>query len=336
MIRTGIVGVSGYSGLELLRLLSRHREAAITYLANRSGAVPNLPWLGRVMPQVSPFDLEACVEKCDLVFVALPSGSSGEIAKSLWMAGLHVIDLSGDLRLPRESYEQWYGRPALSHEVTEHAEYGLTEWRRNQIAKTNLIANPGCFATAAALSLLPLTSGAFVREDVPIVIDAKSGITGAGRTPTERTSLSELHQNFYAYKLGIHQHTPEIEQTIDFKAKVVLTAQVLPVPRGIYTCSYVQLKESCDVTEAMQAFACYENEPFVRVLPEDQIPDLIFTRGTNECHISLAYHERTHTLQVISALDNLLKGAAGQAVQNMNVLFGLEETTGLTLAPIYP
>lgn len=343
-VRVGIVGANGYSGLELARLLLAHPGARVTYVAassDASGALdeeqPFLRQTGGL--QVTKFHPDACADACDFAFVGLPSGSSGEIAVQIAQRGVKVIDLSGDLRLPADLYETWYGRAALPQMALDAAIYGLTEWSRTEVASASLIANPGCYATAASLALLPLVRAKLQRAGVPVVIDAKSGVSGAGRKATQGGLLGELAENFYAYKVGQHQHTPEIEQTLSASGdvRVVLTTQLLPVVRGIYVSAYVTLDAPQSAGAIYDVYqAAYEAEPFVRVLPLGAVPQLKHVRGSNYCDIGLHLDERSGLLQVFSVIDNLQKGAAGQAVQNFNVMNGFAETDGLLAQPMYP
>lgn len=349
-VRVGVIGATGYSGLELLRLLAGHPGAELTYVAASRDAPaalaaeePFLRGLGQL--QVAAYQPDACALACDFVFVALPSGSSGAVAAELVERGLKVIDLSGDLRLPADVYEAWYGRTAPVAAALELAVYGLTEWRRRQVVGAVLVANPGCYATAALLALLPLAQAGILSPASPVVVDAKSGVSGAGRKAGQNALLGELADNFYAYKVGRHQHTPEIEQQLsagtDTGLRVLLTTQLLPAVRGIYVSAYVTPapggRGTLGITDYYQVYQeAYEQEPFVRLLPLSSLPQLKHVRGSNYCDIGLHLDDRTGLLQVFSVIDNLQKGAAGQAVQNFNVMNGLVETDGLLAQPLYP
>lgn len=347
-VRVGVVGVNGYSGLELARLLIGHPGAELTYVAASKDAPGGLeeeqPFLrGARGLRVTAHDPAVCTAACDFVFVALPSGSSGRVALELRERGLRVIDLSGDLRLPAADYEVWYGHAALPQWGLDEAVYGLTEWRREDIRGAGLIANPGCYATAAELALLPIVNRAkdeLKLQSTPIIIDAKSGVSGAGRKAAESRLLGELAENFYAYKVGRHQHTPEIERQLSAAGdavRVLLTTQLLPTTRGIYISAYVQMGGAVSASQVWSLYqSCYESEPFVRVLPPGQVPQLKHVRGSNYCDIGFCVDERTGVLQVFCVIDNLQKGAAGQAVQNFNVMNGFVETSGLLAQPLYP
>jgi N-acetyl-gamma-glutamyl-phosphate reductase len=342
-IRVGVVGASGYSGLELLRLLAAHPGVEVVYAA--AGHADERP-LDQVYPhlagyealRIEVFDPEVCADRCDAVFVALPSGSSGRAAAAVWRRGRRVIDLSGDLRLPGAVYEAWYGKPAAPADAVEAAVYGLTEWARQSLHSARLVANPGCYPTAALLALLPVVREGWVRPGATVVIDAKSGVSGAGRSTAGHLMLAEMAENFVPYRVARHQHVPEIEQMLGEAAgPVVFTTQLIPAVRGIYASCYVPLDSR--VTEAMVRelyHSRYEGERFVRVLPPGEVPALKNVRGSNACHIGLALDSRTHTLMVFSAIDNLVKGAAGQALQNFNVLFEFPEETGLTACGLAP
>jgi N-acetyl-gamma-glutamyl-phosphate reductase len=345
-VRVGIIGATGYSGRELIRILSRHERVSLTYLARSPEGLKNRvetrsagsdPWFHRL--PVLPYDADVCASQCDVVFVALPSGVSGQIAAELWERGLYVIDLSGDLRLTKDKYEVWYGKPPAPKEAQEAAVYGLTEFNRPDIRTARLIANPGCYATGVALALYPLIQHGLYKPNTTIVVDAKSGVSGAGRTPTQNTHFPELAGNFYAYRVGRHQHTPEIEQSLRLTdGSILLTTQLLPVARGIYVTAYVTLETSCSIDDVDACFhRVYDAEPFIHQLPPGEVPELKQVVGTNLCAIGFHLHAKQGILQVFSVIDNLMKGAAGQAVQNLNVIQGWPETTGLEHElPFYP
>ncbi|MCL6598625.1 MAG: N-acetyl-gamma-glutamyl-phosphate reductase [Alicyclobacillus macrosporangiidus] len=343
-IRAGVVGATGYGGLELVRLLAAHPGVELTYLAGSKEGGPDFTaWFphlaGIIEAPLHTFDPAACTEQCDAVFVALPSGVSGQVAAQLWERGRRVIDLSGDLRVPADLYHAWYKRDPVDPAVQAQAVYGLPEWHRERIAKATLVANPGCYATAILLGLLPLAAAGWLNPARPVLVDAKSGVTGAGRTPTLTTHLGELYENFFPYKVGAHQHTPEIEQELGryAEAKVLMTTQLLPVARGIYVVSYVTLDRAADVAQVCEVYReAYEHAPFVRVHAPGHVPQMKHVRGSNFCDIGLFVDERTGVLQVFSVIDNLTKGAAGQAVQNFNLMHGLPEEMGLTGGPMFP
>jgi N-acetyl-gamma-glutamyl-phosphate reductase len=342
-IRVGVVGASGYSGLELLRLLAAHPGVELSYVAgNHESSIeltdefPHLAGLGGL--RLEAYRPEVCADRCDAVFVALPSGSSGRVAAELWRMGKVVIDLSGDLRLPADVYERWYQKPAAPADAIEAAVYGLTEWAREALRSANLVANPGCYPTAVLLGLLPAVRAGLCRGGGTIVIDAKSGVSGAGRSAAGHLMFAEMADNFLPYRVGRHQHVPEIERVLGPEAgAIVFTTQLLPTVRGIYASCYVPLAQPIRVEEVYEVYRNrYEGEPFVHVLPPGQVPALKHVRASNRCQIGLAVDDRTQVLMVFSAIDNLQKGAAGQAVQNFNVRFQFPEETALTGCGVHP
>ena len=307
-VRVGIVGPTGYAGMELVRLVAGHPRMKLTYLAGsgaRTGALdvhlPHLHPLADALPPVEPLDTRKAAEACDLVFVALPSGESGrvawEIAQTGRDRGLKVIDLSGDLRLPPETYEPWYGRPAVTREAITEACYGLPELNRDAIRKASLVANPGCYATACVLAVAPMAD-MLAHVQGPIVFDAKSGVTGAGRAPKEHLHLGELANDTYPYRVGKHQHTPEIEQALGGSVRVLLTTQLLPVPRGILVCAYVPIGPDVAQMVYDRYTSFCKDEPFVRLLADGEMPHIKAVNGTNECHLAVHWDERSGLLQV--------------------------------------
>lgn len=341
-LRVGVVGATGYSGLELVRLLASHPYADLAYLAGSRARseewmreFPHLRNLSGLT--VEPFDVDVCVARCDVVFLALPSGESGRIAAALWQRGRRVIDLSGDLRLPGDVYEAWYGKTPVEGDVWSAAVYGLTEWQRGALRTATLIANPGCYATATLLALLPAVRSGLYAPDAPIIVDAKSGVTGAGRGAAVQNLFSEMTENFRPYRVGRHQHTPEVERLLGTPGRLILTTQLLPVNRGIYASCYIPLSDGDAAARAVEVYQeTYANEPFVHVLPPGEWPELKHVRGTNLCHLGLYVDRDRKVLQVFSAIDNLQKGAAGQAVQNFNVMCGVPEDAGLSVWPMVP
>ncbi|WP_067620626.1 N-acetyl-gamma-glutamyl-phosphate reductase [Alicyclobacillus acidiphilus] len=335
-IRVGIIGPTGYAGMELIRIVIGHPHLELTYLAgsgNHSGTLAEVfPHFAHVAgPDIVTFDADVCAQACDLAFVALPSGESGKVAVELWRRGVRTVDLSGDLRLPSDVYQTWYGKEPLPDDVIQEAVYGLSEFNRSRIAAANLISNPGCYATAAILALKPIVSWSEARIQGPVAIDAKSGVTGAGRGLKSHLLFAELANDFYPYRVGSHQHTPEIEQALSHECTVLLTTQLLPVMRGILTSSYVTLSGDVRAEEIQGHYeSFYQDEPFVHVLPYGQVPHMKSVVGTNHVQIGVHLNERTGILQVFSVIDNLGKGASGQAVQNVNIAYGFAETTGLT------
>ncbi|MCL6453118.1 MAG: N-acetyl-gamma-glutamyl-phosphate reductase [Alicyclobacillus sp.] len=340
VVRVGVVGATGYAGAELVRTLLAHPGVRLTYLAASSDGpplsetYPNLQ--GADLPPLEAFAVDRAAQAADCLFVALPSGTSGAISAELWRQGCRVIDLSGDLRLPGPLYQQWYPHAPVDPAAQTAAVYGLTEWFGDALADASLVANPGCYATAVLLALLPLARAGWLTPQTPVHVDAKSGVSGAGRSAKLPYTLAELGDNLYAYKVGLHQHTPEIEQVLGTGTRVLLTTQLLPMIRGIYACMYIPWRNGPDLNAVAEAFArSYAGKPFVHARPAF-VPQLKAVRGSNTCHIGWHWDERTETLLVMSAIDNLQKGAAGQAVQNFNRMYRWSETLGLSAFAVYP
>lgn len=350
-IRSGIVGAAGYVGGELIRLLQMHPETEIVVLSRvRADEAQDLT---EVHPQfrkleslcgrpVSPFDVSLLAGECEVVFIAAPHGQAMHMAPALLDKGVKVIDIGADFRLKdAEVFEQWYKTRHTQPELLRQAVYGLPEVNREEIKRASLVANPGCYPTSAALALIPLVSEKLI-DLRSIVVDSKSGVSGAGRTKmTLDYFFTEVVSDFKAYSVGTHRHTPEIEQTLSIVAGEALTVSftphLLPISRGILTTAYATLTEETGADRIRAAFETrYETEPFVRVLPEGQLPQIKYVIGSNFCDLGFAMDSRTNRVIVLSSLDNLVKGAAGQALQNMNLMFGLPETTGLLQTPFFP
>ncbi|MCI8360256.1 MAG: N-acetyl-gamma-glutamyl-phosphate reductase [Clostridiales bacterium] len=341
MIKAGIIGATGYAGAELVRILLGHPEAEVTALGSQS-------FEGQPVSEVYPAYYKLCdlvcessqavVDKSDVVFAALPHGLSEPLAADCIGRGKAFIDLGADFRLENEEdYRRWYGKEYAHPALHEQAVYGLPELFREQIKGKKLIANPGCYPTSAALGLYPALKRGLVESD-GIIIDSKSGTTGAGRGLSQTTHFPDCNEAFSPYKIAAHRHTPEIEQTLMKAAgkrlRVTFTPHLLPVNRGIVSTMYARLKLGVNeekVREAYETF--YYESPFVRILPAGKTANLKNVRYTNLCDISLHVDPRTGNLIVVSTIDNMVKGAAGQAVQNMNIIFGLDEQTGLAMVP---
>lgn len=334
MIRAGIFGATGYTGLELVKILRRHPAVEVAFVTSQSHAGKTLR---DVFPAAPALQLitgeEAPVSDVDVVFLCLPHAAAAETALTSLRAGKRVIDLSADFRLrDARTYEQWYAHSHPAPELLGEAVYGLTEAARHLLPGARLVANPGCYPTSVLLALQPL-----MRSDItvvgPIIADCKSGVSGAGRAPTQTTHFVEVADNFAPYKIGrVHRHLPEMEQTLRSwrhdTPTLIFSPHLLPVPRGILSTVYVTL--GTDITEndlRLLFQEQYDGEAFVEVLPAGELASLAHVSYTNRCVISLTLAGRT--LILTSAIDNLIKGAAGQAVQNMNVVFGCPETTGL-------
>lgn len=341
-----ICGGSGYTGIELIRLLSSHPCVAIGAITSEKSAghpvAQIFPHLQSVTGLVyEPLDPGKLLTKGEVFFLALPHGASQETVKFFFRHGKTVIDLSADFRLKDAAvYSKWYGMLHPVPGLLKKAVYGLPEVYRKRIARAKLIANPGCYPTSAILGLLPALRARCI-DIATIVVDSKSGTSGAGRKADVSFSFCEVNEGFKAYGVGAHRHTPEIEQELSAAAgtKLVVnfTPHLLPVDRGILTTIYAKLSKRTDTAAMLRIYRKkYADEPFVRVMPEGTWPNIMNVRGTNFCDIGLKVVERTNTLIVVSAIDNLVKGASGQAVQNMNLALGLDETTGLGLSALIP
>jgi N-acetyl-gamma-glutamyl-phosphate reductase len=343
-VRIAILGASGYTGAELLRLLAHHPNAQIVALtADRQAGKP----IGSVFPHLALRDLPSLVtidavdwQKVDLVFCCLPHGTTQEVIAGL-PRHLRVLDLSADFRLADpEAYAKWYGHAHRAVELQREAVYGLTEVMRTAIGNARLVAVPGCYPTGAQLPLVPLVRRALIDAD-DIVIDAKSGVTGAGRGLKETSLFAEVSEGIAAYGVANHRHMPEIEQGLSAAAgrpvTVSFTPHLMPMNRGILSTIYVRLVKGATVADLRQTLEdAYAGEPFVRVLPEGRVPATQHVRGSNLCLIGLTQDRLSGRAILVSAIDNLVKGASGQAVQDMNVMLGLPETSGLGQQPLFP
>lgn len=340
MITCGIVGVTGYAGMELLKLIGKHPEFTLVRAMSDSSAGSTLaqlyPWLEIEDLTLEPFRVDA-LDDIDVIFFATPSGVSAQYVTQLTEYEGVVIDLSGDLRLPASSYETWYGKPAVAASLQAQAVYGLTEWNRDAVRSADWIANPGCYATAVALGLLPFVNGGWIDSN-EIIVSACSGITGAGKGLSAKTHHARSNENVQLYKVHTHQHIPEIEQTLyavsGTQATVSLSTHLLPINRGIMaTMSVVPTLEQSEADWVDALRQAYADEPFIRVQQGE--PEIRTAVGSNYCHLWVYLDQRTNRLTIISVIDNMQKGAAGQAIQNANVRFGLNETAGLNEQPQY-
>jgi len=346
--KIGVLGASGYTGAELVRLLIAHPHVAIALLTadRRAGQA-----MADVFPQFSPYRLPPLTAldaadwaalKLDLVFCALPHGTTQQVIKDLVARapGTKIVDLSADFRLADPAaYARWYGHAHAALELQQEAVYGLTEIYRREIKAARLVANPGCYTTCAELALIPLLKAKAIDAD-EIVIDAKSGVTGAGRAAREDMLFAEVSEGFHAYGVGHHRHMAELDQEFSRAAGrdvvVSFTPHLVPMNRGILSTIYVRgLKASAQDLHALLAKA-YANEPFVQVLPFGRLPQTRHVRGSNMTMIGVAADRIAGRAIIGSALDNLTKGASGQAVQNMNVMAGWPETTALEQQPLFP
>ncbi len=341
-IKIGIVGGTGYTGVELLRLLAQHPHAELTAITSRGEAgqpvsdmFPSLR--GRVdLPFTDP--AQADLKACDVVFFATPNGIAMQQARELLDAGVRVIDLAADFRIKDiATWEKWYGMTHACPDLVAEAVYGLPEVNREQIKTARLVANPGCYPTAVQLGFLPLVESGIVDRG-HLIADAKSGVSGAGRKAETHILHAEAADSFKAYGVAGHRHLPEISQGLAAigRAPVGLTfvPHLTPMIRGIHATLYATLQSDVDLQELFEQR--YANEPFVDVLPKGAHPETRSVRGANVCRIAVHRPQGGDTVVVLSVIDNLVKGAAGQAVQNMNLMFGCPESTGLTQVPLSP
>ncbi|WP_272701588.1 N-acetyl-gamma-glutamyl-phosphate reductase [Desulfovibrio sp. Fe33] len=348
IIKAGLVGVTGYTGMELARLMIHHSSMELVRATSRSEAGKTLadiyPFLNRlplgelVITQPDAADL---AEECDVVFLAVPHKTAMEIAAELIEAGVKVVDLSADFRInDKATYEAWYKVEHTRADLLAEAVYGLPELYLDKIMGARLIANPGCYPTSSILGLAPALSAGLI-ETGDIVIDAKSGASGAGRGAKVPNLFCEVADSFKAYGLPTHRHTPEIEQEISKLAGTEITVSfnthLLPIDRGILSTIYTRLKGETSLKEVRQVYTdFYSDKPLVRVLPEGQLPETRFVRGTVFCDIGLVVDPRTGRLIILSAIDNLCRGASGQALMNANLICGLDIDEGLPMAPMMP
>lgn len=345
-LKIAIVGSSGYTGGELFRILLHHPLATVTVVTSEKSAgkpisdiFPHLAGLTDLICE--SLDPEAIAKKADFIFLALPHVTAQEAAFQFHKLGRKVVDLSADYRLADPaSYEKWYEHCHQYPDLLKSAVYGLPELHRERIKKASLIANPGCYPTSAILGLAPLLKKGIV-DLQSIIIDSKSGVSGAGRSPSLAHLYPEVNEGLMAYNIGTHRHTPEIEQELSGLAgrqvTVSFTPHLIPMNRGILTTIYARFSLE---TNAAQLHALYEEfyrqEPFVRLLPAGRFPNVRNVRGSNFCDVGVHADQRTGRAVVVTAIDNLVKGASGQAVQNMNLMMGFDETEGQKFAGLFP
>ncbi len=343
MIKAGIVGGTGYTGVELLRLLVAHKDVELSVITSRSEAgqdvsslYPNLR--GHVDIKFSEPELEQ-LSSCDVVFFATPNGTAMKMAPQLLEAGVKVIDLAADFRLKDPAvWQQWYGMEHSCVDVLAEAVYGLPEMNRQAIKSARLVANPGCYPTAVCLGYLPLIENNLL-DDQHLIADGKSGASGAGRGASVATLLCEASESVKAYAVDGHRHLPEIKQVLSEAAGhpvgLTFVPHLMPMIRGIEASLYAVLRGNIDDVYSLYQ-SRYKDEPFVDVLPPGTLPETRSVRGSNMCRISVFRPQGGDTLVVSSVIDNLVKGAAGQAVQNMNLMFGLDETTAISQVALLP
>ena len=344
MLRAAVIGATGYAGAELVRILSGHPDVALSVITSRQHA--GIPYdaiypamKGIVHLDCAESDAAAAAKKSDVVFLALPHKASMAMVPDLLDAGRRVVDLSADFRFSnRDAYESHYQVHTCAH-LMDKAVYGLCEIYGDKVAAADLIGNPGCYPTSVLLPLLPLVKERLV-DPATVIADCKSGVSGAGREATATTHFCHVNESFKAYKVGGHRHTPEIEENIslcaDTPVRITFVPHLVPMTRGMESTVYVRMSPGTDESQIRQCLeSYYRSKPFIRLLPGGRFPDTLHVRGTNFCDMGWATDPGSGRLILMSAIDNLVKGAAGQAVQNMNLMFGLDETAGLDTVP-YP
>ncbi len=346
MLKIAIVGASGYTGLELIRILHCHPEVAVTCLTSEQSAGKRIsevfPTLrGRCDVVLENLEPVRVAEKADIIFTALPHKAAMEVVPTFLKLGKKVIDLSADYRLSDPAvYGEWY-EPHLNPENLKKAVYGLPEIRRDRIKGAQLVANPGCYPTSIILALAPLLKNGLI-DLSSIIADSASGVTGAGRSAKVDSLYCEVNEGYKAYGVGgAHRHTPEIEQELSLLAgeqlKITFTPHLVPMDRGILSTVYATPEKTLDTATIVALYReFYDGEPFVRVLPSGSLPSTAYVRGSNCCDIAPLVDPRTGRIIVVSAIDNLVKGASGQAIQNMNLLCGFPETSGLEGLALFP
>lgn len=345
-MKVAIIGGTGYGAIELARFLQAHPYVTLEKIVSHSQAGTPLstvyPHIETILDlEMEPFDVNALSEAVDLVFFATPSNISKDLAPQCLERGLKCIDLSGDFRLAsRALYREWYEAEAAEQVYLNQAVYGLSEVYRDEIKAAQLIANPGCYPTATLLSLIPAIQSGWI-DLAHIIVDGKTGVSGAGRGLSLNVHFSEMNDNVKAYKLGVHKHIPEMERFLTVEAKediqINFTPHIVPMTRGILTTIYTNLTTDIEQEAVEQLYqSYYETSPFVRIRKNGHVPSTKEVYGSNYCDIALHVDKRTNKLMIVTVIDNLVKGAAGQAIQNMNIINGWEETKGLNYCPIYP
>lgn len=347
-IPVGLVGVTGYTGMELARILNNHGKMELVRVTSRAEA-------GKKLAEIYPFlngmelgeleittpDIDDLEKNCELVFLAVPHKTAMNIGGELYDRGIKVVDLSADFRIrDRKTYEEWYKVEHTREDLLPEAVYGLPEFYREKVKGASLVANPGCYPTSVIVGLTPALREGFIETD-DIVIDAKSGASGAGRGANVGTLFCEVADSFRAYGLTTHRHTPEIEQELSVAAGNDLTVSfnthLLPIDRGILSTIYARIKKGVTAEEIRKAYEkAYGSEKMIRLLPDGQLPETRWVRGTMFCDVGLVCDSRTGRLIVLTAIDNLCRGASGQAVANANLMLGFDEHEGLLLSPMMP
>lgn len=348
MVKVGIIGATGYAGNELVRLLLGHKDVEIVWLGSRSYIDQKYSDVYRNMfklvdARCMDDNMEQLADEVDVIFTATPQGLCASLVNDEILSKTKIIDLSADFRLKDVNvYEQWYKLVHKAPQYIDEAVYGLCEINRDKVSKdTRIIANPGCYTTTSILTLYPMVKEGIINPDT-IIIDAKSGTSGAGRGAKVANLFCEVNESMKAYGVGTHRHTPEIEEQLGYACgrddlKLIFTPHLVPMNRGILVTAYANLAKDVTYEDVKAAYdKYYDKEYFVRVLPKDVCPETRWVEGSNFVDIGFKIEPRTNRLIMMGALDNLVKGAAGQAVQNMNLLFGLPENEGLQLAPMFP
>ncbi|MBU9745625.1 N-acetyl-gamma-glutamyl-phosphate reductase [Lachnospiraceae bacterium ASD3451] len=346
MIRVGIIGATGYAGQEIVRLLMGHKEAKIQWYGSRSYIDKRYYEVFQNMFQIVDDtclddNMEELANQVDVIFTATPQGLCASLINEGILSKAKVVDLSADFRIKDvKTYEQWYGIQHKTPQFIPEAVYGLCEINREEIKKARLVANPGCYPTCSTLSIYPLLKEGLIDPDT-IIIDAKSGTSGAGRGAKLDNLYCEVNENIKAYGVATHRHTPEIEEQLGYAAgreiRINFTPHLVPMNRGILVTAYASLKKQVSYEEVKGAYdTYYANETFVRVLERDVCPQTKWVEGSNYVDVNFKIDPRTNRIIMMGAMDNLVKGAAGQAVQNMNLMFGLPENEGLMQVPMFP
>ena len=348
MVKVGIIGATGYAGNELVRLLLGHKDAQIVWYGSRSFIDQKYADVYRNMFQLvddvcMDDNMEELANQVDVIFTATPQGLCASLVNEEILSKVKIVDLSADFRLKDVNiYEQWYKIDHKAPQYIDEAVYGLCEINRDKVTKdTRIIANPGCYTTTSILTLYPMVKEGLINPDT-IIIDAKSGTSGAGRGAKVNNLFCEVNESMKAYGVGTHRHTPEIEEQLGYACgrddlKLIFTPHLVPMNRGILVTAYANLNKEVTYEEVKAVYdKYYANEKFVRVLDKDVCPETRWVEGSNFVDIGFKIEPRTNRLIMMGALDNLVKGAAGQAIQNMNLLFGLPESEGLELAPMFP
>ena len=348
MIKVGIIGATGYAGNELVRLLLGHKDAEIVWLGSKSYIDQNYSDVYRNMfklvdAKCMDDNMEQLANEVDVIFTATPQGLCASLVNDEILSKTKIIDLSADFRLKDVNvYEQWYKLEHKAPQYIDEAVYGLCEINRDKVSKdTRIIANPGCYTTTSILTLYPMVKEGIINPDT-IIIDAKSGTSGAGRGAKVANLFCEVNESMKAYGVGTHRHTPEIEEQLGYACgrddlKLIFTPHLVPMNRGILVTAYANLAKDVTYEDVKAAYdKYYDKEYFVRVLPKDVCPETRWVEGSNFVDIGFKIEPRTNRLIMMGALDNLVKGAAGQAIQNMNIMFGFDEKEGLMGAPVFP